>query len=62
MLSYCMFLGRRQELALLSREYDRPRPSLIVMRGRRRVGKSTLLLHTLKDRPAVYFQIGRAHV
>ena len=54
-----MFLGRRQELALLSREYDQPRPSLIVMRGRRRVGKSTLLLHTLKDRPSVYFQASR---
>ena len=54
-----MFLGRRQELALLSREYGRSRPSLIVMRGRRRVGKSTLLLHSLTDRPAVYFQASR---
>ena len=54
-----MFLGRQQEIALLEREYDRSRPSLIVLRGRRRVGKSTLLLRSLRDRPAVYFQASR---
>nr|WP_246581021.1 ATP-binding protein [Deinococcus aestuarii] len=52
-------MGRRQELTLLEREYGRPRPSLIVVRGRRRVGKSTLLLHSLRDRPSVYYQASR---
>jgi uncharacterized protein len=42
-----MFVGRVQELQILGREYDRSRPSLIVVLGRRRVGKSTLLLKSI---------------
>ena len=37
-------------------ELDRDRPSLIVVYGRKRVGKSTLLAHVCASRRAVYYQ------
>jgi uncharacterized protein len=51
-----MFVGRVQELQILGREYNRSRPSLIVVLGRRRVGKSTLLLKSMEGRPHIYYQ------
>ncbi len=53
------FIGRTQELILLTTEYNRPRPSLIVLFGRRRVGKSTLILESLKTRAFAYYQASR---
>lgn len=50
------FIGRDQELTLLRRELDRERPSLIVLYGRRRVGKSTLLARVTRERPTIYYQ------
>lgn len=50
------FVGRTQELDALRRELDRKRPSLITVIGRRRVGKSTLLLEAVRRRRAVYYQ------
>ena len=54
------FVGRQQELAALRREFARARPSLAVVLGRRRVGKSTMLLEAIRDRRAVYFQATKA--
>ena len=54
-----MFIGRTHELASLAKHFDAPKPALIIMYGRRRVGKSTLLVHALAKRPAVYFQATR---
>ncbi|WP_135230368.1 ATP-binding protein [Deinococcus fonticola] len=54
-----MFLGRLQELSALQAEYARSRPSLILVRGRRRVGKSTLILKSLEGRPHIYYQANR---
>lgn len=53
------FIGRSRELAILERELTRPGPSLVVVYGRRRVGKSTLLLRALAGKPHVYFQATR---
>lgn len=53
------FIGRTQELEMLEREYARPRPSLIVVLGRRRVGKSTLILKSLQQKPFAYYQASR---
>lgn len=50
------FHGRGRERAQLTAELDKPAPSLIVLHGRRRIGKSTLLKHVVRDRPHVYFQ------
>ena len=53
------FIGRTQELELLQTEYASPRPSLIVLYGRRRVGKSTLILESLCKYKHVYHQASR---
>lgn len=53
------FVGRTRELALLQRELARETPSLVVLFGRRRVGKSTLILEALRERPHVYYQATR---
>jgi hypothetical protein len=48
--------GRKSELEALVRELDRERPSMVVIYGRRRVGKSTLLAHVCASRSAIYYQ------
>lgn len=50
-----MFVGRQNELRALAGEYSAKRSSLVVLYGRRRVGKSELLLQFLKSRPGLYF-------
>jgi AAA+ ATPase superfamily predicted ATPase len=50
------FIGREQDLAVLKRELETPRGSLIILYGRRRIGKSTLIQQAALDRPAIYFQ------
>lgn len=54
-----MFHGRVRELKVLQRERTRAGPSLIVVYGRRRVGKSTLILRALNEAPHVYYQAMR---
>src|ERR1700760_1412335 len=49
------FVGRETDLAALRRELNRKRPSLLVVLGRRRVGKSRLLLEAVTGQ-AVYYQ------
>jgi uncharacterized protein len=53
------FIGRRRELAALKRELERPRFSLGIIRGRRRVGKSRLLMEGTRDRPRIFYQATR---
>jgi AAA+ ATPase superfamily predicted ATPase len=50
-----MFWNRKQELGMLEREYARVGASLIIIYGRRRVGKTTLIKEFIKDKPAMYF-------
>jgi AAA+ ATPase superfamily predicted ATPase len=58
-------IDRERELARLREAIDRP-PQLVVMRGRRRVGKSFLLIHALARSRGVFFQADeqteRAHL
>jgi len=49
------FVGRQRELRALEAAAADARSHLIPLYGRRRVGKSTLLLHFLRDRPALYY-------
>ena len=50
-----MFWDRHQELHTLEREYSREGGSLVVIYGRRRVGKTTLIKEFIRDKPAMYF-------
>lgn len=49
------FVGRAAELAALERHYRATRAGLIPVYGRRRVGKTELLLHFSARKPTVYF-------
>lgn len=48
------FIGRQSELAKLNAEYDRD-GAFVVIYGRRRVGKTTLIKEFLKNKTAFYF-------
>ncbi len=48
-------MGRTAELELLGETYASPESGLIPIYGRRRVGKSELILHFLQGHPGVYF-------
>ncbi|MCL2878849.1 MAG: ATP-binding protein [Treponema sp.] len=50
-----MFIGRNEELKNLNRMYNGGNFEFIVIYGRRRVGKTTLIREFIKDKPAIYF-------
>ena len=49
------FVGRHAELAALARHYGAKTSSIVPVYGRRRVGKTELLLRFISGKPAVYF-------
>ncbi|MDP2755238.1 MAG: ATP-binding protein, partial [Nitrospirota bacterium] len=49
------FIGRKSELAALEKEYLKNGAGLIVIYGRRRVGKTTLIKEFLEEKPGLYF-------
>jgi len=50
-----MFIGRTQELAFLEDRYNANGGQLLVLYGRRRVGKTELLHHFCTDKPHVFY-------
>jgi AAA+ ATPase superfamily predicted ATPase len=46
-----MFVGRRKELELLEDAYRSPKSELVVIYGRRRIGKSSLVHHFARGKP-----------
>ncbi|MCD7715038.1 MAG: AAA family ATPase [Lachnospiraceae bacterium] len=58
-----MFIGREKELALIQEILDQPRGSMMIY-GKRKIGKTTLLTHALKDHPdkTVYYECLKAPV
>lgn len=50
------FIGRKREMKKLESEYSRD-SSFVVIYGRRRVGKTTLIKEFLKDKTAFYFLV-----
>jgi AAA+ ATPase superfamily predicted ATPase len=50
------FVGRKRELKAFSQEFDKDRPSLVIVYGRRRIGKSALLIEATRGRETLYFQ------
>lgn len=49
------FVGRERELSVLDRAWTSPESAFIPVYGRRRIGKSELLLQFLRARPGIYF-------
>lgn len=50
------FLGRSEELEILQETYRSDRSSLVVVHGRRRIGKSRLVQQFAKDKPFLEFE------
>jgi len=50
-----MFVGRRYELETLNRLYNEDKFHFVVVYGRRRVGKTTLLTEFCKNKPSIFF-------
>jgi AAA+ ATPase superfamily predicted ATPase len=50
------FIGRNRQLKALQTFYESPDTHLATIRGRRRVGKSALLLHSLENGKSAYHQ------
>ena len=49
------FIDRQKEMIRLQKEYDADRSSLVILYGRRRVGKTALISEFIKDKDALYF-------
>ena len=49
------FVDRQQEMETLEREYGREGSALVVLYGRRRVGKTTLISQFIQDKKALFF-------
>jgi hypothetical protein len=49
------FINRESELSFLEEKWDEPKAQLIVLWGRRRVGKTELVKQFIKTKPHVYF-------
>jgi uncharacterized protein len=54
-----LFFDREQELQFLQKHYETQTAELIVLYGRRRVGKSELTLNFSKNKPHIYFLADR---
>lgn len=55
-----MFVNRIAELALLEKHYQSNRAEFFVLYGRRRVGKTELLVHFCQEKPHVFFVADQA--
>lgn len=55
MINMEQFIDRESEMETLQSEYDRKGSSLVIMYGRRRVGKTTLISQFIKDKKALFF-------
>ena len=49
------FIDRDEELSTLESKYQRDGASLVILYGRRRVGKTSLISEFIKDKKALYF-------
>lgn len=50
-----MFVGRERELESLNKLYGEKSFQMIVLYGRRRIGKTTLITEFISDKPAIFF-------
>jgi AAA+ ATPase superfamily predicted ATPase len=56
-----IFVGRAQELDTLEKMYNKGGFEMLVMYGRRRIGKTTLLSKFIENKPAIFFSAQEAN-
>lgn len=56
------FINRQQELEILKDLYNKKKAALVLLYGRRRVGKTRLIQEFLKHRPGIYFYVPNAEI
>ena len=56
-----MFVSRQNELDALQKLYNKDKFQMVVMYGRRRVGKTTLINEFIKGKPAIFFAAQEAN-
>ena len=49
------FINRTKELKILKDRYNSKKPEFLIVYGRRRVGKTELITHFIKNKPNIYF-------
>ncbi|MHA1798558.1 MAG: AAA family ATPase, partial [Candidatus Helarchaeota archaeon] len=49
------FINRKQELSILEKEWNKKNAQLIIVYGRRRIGKTRLLTEFLKDKKGIFY-------
>lgn len=49
------FIDRVDEMTTLEKEYKRKAASMVILYGRRRVGKTELIRHFIQNKPSLYF-------
>ena len=54
------FIGREAELNFLNEKYNSDKGELIVLYGRRRIGKTELLNHFSQDKPCVFYSCSQS--
>lgn len=50
-----LFVNRKNELKVLNNRYKSKKPEFLIIYGRRRVGKTELVTHFIKNKPSIYF-------
>lgn len=56
---YQPFIGRKEELSALEKLYETEGFQMMVVYGRRRIGKSTLLSHFIRGKKAIFYTAAR---
>jgi len=56
-----MVVGRNEELNIMEKLYNKRTFEMLVLYGRRRIGKTTLISHFIKDKPAIFFSAQEAN-
>ena len=56
---YQPFIGRKEELDALEKLYETEGFQMMIVYGRRRIGKSTLLSHFIRGKKAIFYTAAR---
>lgn len=49
------FIDRKSELDFLNKEYEKSESSLVILYGRRRIGKTSLMKEFAKNKDVIYY-------